>query len=104
MGIKVIVVNLYFLFIYHFFKNEEDKKAFDERHKKDQIPVLDFKDQHGALYLGIDAGSTTTKAVVINKSGELVYTYYASNKGNPVMSAVNIMKDIYSKMPEDCFI
>ena len=67
------------------FKNAEDKKAFDERHKKDQIPVLDFSEQHGALYLGIDAGSTTTKAVVINKKGDLVYTYYASNKGNPVM-------------------
>ncbi len=86
------------------FKNAEDKKAFDERHKKDQIPVLDFSEQHGALYLGIDAGSTTTKAVVINKKGDLVYTYYASNKGNPVMSAVGIMKDIYSKMPEDCYI
>ena len=86
------------------FKNKEDKVAFDERHKKDQIPVLDIKDQHGALYLGVDAGSTTTKAVVINTKGDLVYTYYASNKGNPVMSAVTIMKDIYSKMPEDCYL
>ena len=86
------------------FKSPEDKAAFDERHKKDMIPVLDIKDQHGALYLGVDAGSTTTKAVVINKQGDLVYTYYASNKGNPVMSAVAIMKDIYSKMPEDCYI
>ncbi|SDX88522.1 CoA-substrate-specific enzyme activase, putative [Ruminococcaceae bacterium YAD3003] len=86
------------------FTSEEDKKAFDERHKKDQIPVIDFKDQHGGLFLGIDAGSTTTKAVVMNNKGELCYTYYASNKGNPVMSAVNIMKDIYSKMPEDCYI
>ena len=86
------------------FKSKEDKEAFDERHKKDQIPVLDIKEQHGALYLGVDAGSTTTKAVVINKKGDLVYTYYASNKGNPVMSAVAIMKDIYSKMPEDCYL
>ena len=86
------------------FKSKEDKIAFDERHKKDQIPVLDIKDQKGELYLGLDAGSTTTKAVVINKKGELVYTYYASNKGNPVMSAVTIMKDIYSKMPEDCYL
>ncbi len=86
------------------FKSKEDKEAFDERHKKDQIPVLDIKEQHGGLFLGLDAGSTTTKAVVINKNGDLVYTYYASNKGNPVMSAVAIMKDIYSKMPEDCYI
>lgn len=86
------------------FKDEADKKAFDERHKKDMIPVLDFADQKGPLYLGLDAGSTTTKAVVINVRGELVYTYYASNKGNPVMSAVAIMRDIYSKMPADCHI
>ncbi|MDO4876684.1 MAG: BadF/BadG/BcrA/BcrD ATPase family protein, partial [Oscillospiraceae bacterium] len=86
------------------FKDEADKKAFDERHKKDMIPVLDFADQKGPLFLGLDAGSTTTKAVVINVRGELVYTYYASNKGNPVMSAVAIMRDIYSKMPADCHI
>ena len=86
------------------FKSKEDKDAFDERHKKDQIPVLNIKDQTGALFLGVDAGSTTTKAVVINRKGDLVYTYYASNKGNPVMSAVAIMKDIYSKMPDDCYI
>ena len=86
------------------FKSKEDKKAFDDRHMKDQIPVLNIKDQTGALFLGVDAGSTTTKAVVINRKGDLVYTYYASNKGNPVMSAVAIMKDIYSKMPDDCYI
>ena len=86
------------------FTDEADKKAFDERHAKDKIPVLDLTEQKGALYLGIDAGSTTTKAVLINAKGDLVYTYYASNKGNPVMSAVTIMKDIYSKMPSDCHI
>ncbi|MCR4689440.1 MAG: acyl-CoA dehydratase activase-related protein [Saccharofermentans sp.] len=86
------------------FSSEEDKKEFDLRHSKDEIPVLDLKDQKGAMYLGIDAGSTTTKAVVMNSEGQLVYTYYASNKGNPVMSAVTILKDIYSKMPADCHI
>jgi len=86
------------------FKDEADRKAFDERHAKDFIPVLPFDRQRGALYLGVDAGSTTTKAVVINADGELVYTYYAGNKGNPVMSAVNILKDIYSKMPPECYI
>ena len=86
------------------FTDEADKKAFDERHAKDKIPVLALTEQKGALYLGIDAGSTTTKAVLINAKGDLVYTYYASNKGNPVMSAVTIMKDIYSKMPSDCHI
>ncbi|MCI1769829.1 MAG: acyl-CoA dehydratase activase-related protein [Mageeibacillus sp.] len=86
------------------FANEEEKAAFDERHARAQIPVLDIKTQHGPLYLGLDAGSTTTKAVVMNTEGQLVYTYYASNKGNPVMSAVTILKDIYSVIPDDCHI
>ena len=86
------------------FSSDEEKKAFDERHAKTKIPVLDIKDAEGDLFLGVDAGSTTTKAVVINKNGELVYTYYASNKGNPVMSAVKIIKEIYSLIPDKCRI
>ena len=86
------------------FKDEEEKKAFYDRHEKAAIPVKDLGRQSGNLYLGIDAGSTTTKAVVINSQKEIVYTFYESNKGNPVMSAVNILKDIYRKMPKDCNI
>lgn len=81
------------------FKDEDEKKQFFDRHAKAMIPTLDISEAESELYLGIDAGSTTTKAVVINADGELVYTYYAGNKGNPVMSAVTILKDIYSKLP-----
>ena len=86
------------------FKDEEEKRKFDERHAKDMIEIHNFNDQKGPMFLGIDAGSTTTKAVVINEKGELCYTFYAGNKGNPVMSAVNILKDIYKQMPKDCYI
>ena len=86
------------------FKDEDEKKRFYDRHAKAMIPTLDIKKQEGDLFLGIDAGSTTTKAVVINAKGELVYTYYAGNKGNPVMSAVNILKDIYKNIPDNARI
>ena len=86
------------------FANEEEKKEFDDRHDKDTITIHPFSSQKGPCYLGIDAGSTTTKAVVINGNGDMVYTYYAGNKGNPVMSAVEILKDIYSQMPESAYI
>ncbi|MBO4241963.1 MAG: 2-hydroxyglutaryl-CoA dehydratase, partial [Clostridiales bacterium] len=86
------------------FKDEDEKKRFYDRHAKAMIPTLDISKQEGCLFLGIDAGSTTTKAVVINDKGELVYTYYASNKGNPVISAVNILKDIYKNLPEKAYI
>lgn len=82
------------------FANEEERKAFSDRHDKSTIALYPLMDQKGPLFLGIDAGSTTTKAVVINDKSELVYTYYAGNKGNPVMSAVGILKDIYKHMPE----
>ena len=81
------------------FKDEDEKKRFYDRHAKAMIPTHDLASAKGDLYLGIDAGSTTTKAVVINSNGDLMYTYYAGNKGNPVMSAVNILKDVYSKLP-----
>ncbi len=86
------------------FTSDEQKKEFYDRHEKDVVPMLDISKQEGGLYLGIDAGSTTTKAVVINENGELVYSYYASNKGNPVYSAVDIMKDIYSKLNKNAYI
>lgn len=86
------------------FKDADEKKAFDERHEKATIAIHPLAEQKGACYLGVDAGSTTTKAVVINTNGEIVYKYYAGNKGNPVMSAVSIMKDIYSKLPSDAYI
>lgn len=83
------------------FKDEEDKKKFFDRHDKARLDICDISKQNGKLYLGMDAGSTTTKAVVINEKREIVYTYYASNKGNPVMSAVDILKDIYKKLPSE---
>ncbi|MCQ2516916.1 MAG: acyl-CoA dehydratase activase-related protein [Saccharofermentans sp.] len=86
------------------FTSDEEKKEFYDRHEKDVVPMLDISKQEGGLFLGIDAGSTTTKAVVINENGDLVYSYYASNKGNPVYSAVDILKDIYSKLNKNAYI
>lgn len=86
------------------FKDEEEKKLFYERHEKDKVDMHDLKIQKGPLFLGIDAGSTTTKAVLINDNNELVYSFYNSNKGNPVFSAVEILKDIYGKLGPDAYI
>ena len=56
------------------------------------------------MFLGIDAGSTTTKAALINKDKELVFEYYQSNEGDPLNVVRNIMTEIYDKMPESAFI
>ncbi len=86
------------------FENESEKLAFNRRHEIHSIELMDILKQEGPCYLGIDAGSTTTKAVLINERGELVYTYYASNKGNPISSAVAILRQLYQQIPAGAFI
>lgn len=74
------------------FKNEEEYNVFKERHNKNKVNYLSIEEAKGNCYLGIDAGSTTTKAVLINENGDILYSYYASNKGNPVNSTIGILK------------
>ncbi|MDR0485548.1 MAG: 2-hydroxyacyl-CoA dehydratase [Elusimicrobiota bacterium] len=81
------------------FKDDGEYAAFLERHGKSAAKRLEFSDFSGDLFLGIDAGSTTTKAVLITKNKEIVYDYYGANNGNPLMSVVDVLKDIYSKIP-----
>lgn len=82
------------------FNNEDELKSFKERHAKNKAPRGDLRTYSGNCYLGIDAGSTTTKAVVMGENDELLYTWYASNFGSPFNSALKILKDIYSMLPE----
>lgn len=66
------------------FETEADYAAFRERHASHSLPRVDAATYKGGAYLGIDAGSTTTKLVLITEDGGILYDYYASNKGNPV--------------------
>ncbi|WP_113886271.1 acyl-CoA dehydratase activase-related protein [Clostridium butyricum] len=82
------------------FKNKQEYDSFKERHDKSVVKEIDISMAEGKCYLGIDAGSTTTKAVLINEKCEILYSYYAGNKGNPVDTAAGIIKEIYSNIPE----
>lgn len=86
------------------FKDREDKKAFMERHAKAKIGTADLASHKGKCYLGVDAGSTTTKACLINEKGEILYSYYNNNMGDPLKSVIGILKEIYSLMPKDAYI
>ncbi len=86
------------------FKNEEEKKAFLERHAKNIIPTADLSTHKGKCYLGVDAGSTTTKACLINEKAEILYSYYNNNMGDPLKSVIGILKEIYSLLPEGAYI
>jgi len=82
------------------FKDEEDYKKFKDRHNKNVLKRADLESYSGKAYLGIDAGSTTTKVALISENSELLYSYYGSNEGNPLDKVVEIMKDLYEKLPE----
>lgn len=82
------------------FKDEEDYKEFRERHDKARVKKKELSDYKGKAYLGIDAGSTTTKVVLIGEEGEILYSHYSRNEGNPVGKLVSILKDLYDKIPE----
>ncbi len=86
------------------FADEAEKQAFLERHSKSTIPTADLSEHTGKCYLGIDAGSTTTKACLINEKAEILYSFYNNNLGDPLKSVIGILKDIYSKLPEGAYI
>ena len=86
------------------FKDEADYRAFCERHGKDQVERADLSKAQGPVYLGIDAGSTTTKAVLMDENYRLLYTFYGSNEGSPIDKTKEILEDVYSKIPEKAYI
>ena len=86
------------------FKDEEAYKAFKERHDKAKVVKKDLKTYEGDCYLGIDAGSTTTKLVLIDNEGNLLYSLYGSNEGNPLKSVMNMLKKLYSDLPEKAIL
>ncbi|MDP4117720.1 MAG: acyl-CoA dehydratase activase [Bacillota bacterium] len=66
------------------FKNREEYDEFITRHEKATVNKVDISKYSGRAYLGIDCGSTTTKLLLISDNMEILYSYYSSNKGNPV--------------------
>ncbi|MBQ9414774.1 MAG: 2-hydroxyacyl-CoA dehydratase [Clostridia bacterium] len=82
------------------FATREEYDAFAKRHAEDHPPQLDVSAYKGSAYLGVDAGSTTTKLVLITEDGGILYSYYASNKGNPVAVVEEQLKEIYHRFGE----
>ncbi|MBO5100159.1 MAG: 2-hydroxyacyl-CoA dehydratase [Treponema sp.] len=86
------------------FVDENDLEQFRNRHSQDKAKRGDLKSTKGPVFLGLDAGSTTTKAVLVNKEGEIIWDFYDVNAGNPVDLAVRVLKDLYSILPKDVYI
>ena len=86
------------------FSIDADYDEFKERHDKDKVKKGDLSNFSGDCFIGIDAGSTTTKLVVIDNEGTLLYSLYGSNEGNPLNSVINMLKELYKVIPESCKI
>ena len=86
------------------FTNVNDLEEFRKRHAQEKASRGDLSIVTGPVFLGLDSGSTTTKAVLINQKGEIVWDFYAHNQGNPVELAVKVLKDLYRKLPKDVYI
>ena len=86
------------------FSIDAEYDEFKKRHEKDKVKRADFKTFKGNCFLGIDAGSTTTKLVVISEDGTLLYSLYGSNEGNPLQSVINMLKKLYAEKPSEAII
>ncbi|MBQ8228913.1 MAG: 2-hydroxyacyl-CoA dehydratase [Clostridia bacterium] len=82
------------------FENEEEYNEFVKRHGEAVVPKGDISTYSGECFLGIDAGSTTTKVVLISEDGKLLYSFYSSNEGNPIETAKRAIAEIYEKLPD----
>ena len=86
------------------FITDSEYEEFKKRHNKDIVKKSDLKSYKGDAFIGIDAGSTTTKLVFIDRDGSLLYSLYESNEGNPLKSVMNMLKKLYSELPKEVTI
>ena len=81
------------------FASQEAYEEFLDRQSDYKVRTRDFATYEGDCYLGIDAGSTTTKAAVVSADGALLYSFYQNNNGSPLATSIKALKEIYDHMP-----
>ena len=86
------------------FESREEYFAFCDRHKKAVVAKEELAGYRGDCFLGIDAGSTTTKIALIGERGQLLYAFYGSNQGNPIKTAMAAMENLGKQMPKEAKI
>lgn len=86
------------------FTDEAEYKDFLDSHSIHTVKKANLKEYQGNCYLGIDAGSTTTKVAVVGEDGSLLYSFYSNNNGSPLKTAIRSIKEIYDILPADAKI
>ena len=82
------------------FTDEADYEKFRPRHASHDVKKGDLATYEGNCYLGIDAGSTTTKVALVGEDGSLLYRFYSNNNGSPLATAIRAMQEIHDRLPE----
>ena len=77
------------------FASDEEYREFKERHDAERMQTADLDEYEGVAYLGIDAGSTTFKAVLISEDGKILWSHYVSNKGDVLGCARKALAELY---------
>jgi predicted CoA-substrate-specific enzyme activase len=85
------------------FEDEREYRQFLEQHQH-QVERAELAQTQGACFLGIDAGSTTTKLALADADGRLLYSHYGSNGGSPLVSTIAALTELYRQMPAGSFI
>ena len=85
------------------FADEAERAAFDQRHRRATIPQGDLTHAQGPLYLGIDAGSTTVKAVLLTADREIVFSHYQGSN-DPVVVSAGILRRVLAGIPAGAFL
>ncbi|GHV40180.1 2-hydroxyglutaryl-CoA dehydratase [Clostridia bacterium] len=81
------------------FKTRAEYDGFTIRHDQKSVAKRDLSTYKGDAFLGIDAGSTTSKLVLISETGELLYSFYSGNQGTPLKIIIHALKEIYDSLP-----
>lgn len=86
------------------FTSDKDVEEFREKHKSRDFIKRDLESYEGAMYLGIDSGSTTSKLLLLSEENEMLYSFYGSNKGNPLEIVIEHLKIIYERKNKNAYI
>ena len=86
------------------FRDQAEYNEFNKRHAAEKISRKPLKTAAGPLFLGIDAGSTTTKAALIDAENNLLYSFYRGNRGKPLETTMTMLRDLYRKLPEEAYL
>ena len=82
------------------FSDDLSKTEFNARHLKQVVKKREITDCRGDAYLGIDVGSTTTKIVLINGDGDILFSDYRAVGGSePVQTVKEMLKRLHSLLP-----